>query len=233
MKRYWPIAVLVAGFAAFFAAGLHEHLTLEVFRDHGMAIKAWVAENAILAPLAFMAAYAVAVAFSLPGGLVLSIAGGFLFGIVYGTALIVVGATVGAVAVFLACRTSLGVALRERAGPWFAKLEGGFNDNAFSYLLVLRLVPLFPFFVVNIVPAFLGVPLSTYAVTTLIGIVPGTVVFAAFGASLDMIIADGGAIDASTVLSPEIMTALIGLAVMSLLPVAYKAVKRRRSGEAA
>lgn len=229
IKRLWPLAIIAAGFAAFFGFGLHEHLTFDVFQKHGAAIKDWVTANPILAPLAFMVVYAASVAFSLPGGLVLTVAGGFLFGLVYGSALVVVAATIGAVAIFLAAKTSLGVQLRERAGPWLSKLEGGFNENAFSYMLVLRLVPLFPFFVVNIVPAFLGVRLSTYSITTLFGIIPGTVVFSAFGAGLDTVIQAGGNIDASTVLTPEIMTALIGLAVMSMIPVVYKAWRKRKT----
>jgi len=228
LKRVWPLALIAVGIAAFFGFGLQEYLTFETFQKHGAAIKDWVSANPVLAPMTFMAVYAAAVAFSLPGGLVLTVSGGFLFGLVYSSALVVVAATIGAVAIFLAAKTSLGVPLRERAGPWLSKLEGGFNENAFSYMLVLRLVPLFPFFVVNIVPAFLGVRLSTYAITTLVGIIPGTVVFAAFGAGLDTVIQAGGDIDASTVLSPEIMTALIGLAVMSLIPVIYKAWRKRK-----
>ena len=165
---------------------------------------------------------------SLPGGAILSIAGGFLFGAWLGTLYIVVGATVGATAVFLITRTALGDALRARAGPWLKSMEAGFQENALSYLLVLRLVPLFPFFVVNLVPAFLGVGLRTYVVGTFVGIVPGAFVFAFTGAGLGSVFDSSESFSPAAVLTPEVIVALTGLALLSLLPVAYKKIKTRR-----
>ena len=158
----------------------------------------------------------------------MTIAGGFLFGTLFGTLLVVLSATAGAVAIFLVAKTSLGEVLRAKAGPWLQQFEAGFRKNAFSYLLVLRLVPLFPFFVVNLVPAFLGVNLRTFAITTLIGIVPGTFVFTSVGAGLGSVFDMGEEFSAAGILTPEVIIALVGLALLSLLPLVYKAISTRR-----
>ncbi len=230
LKRIVPVAVLVLGVIAFFAFGLNKYVTLEALREHRTLLTAFVAENAVAAPLLFMTLYAVAIAFSLPGGAVMTIAGGFLFGNIVGTVWVVIAATTGATAVFLIAKTALGDALRAKAGPWLKKLEAGFHENALSYLLVLRLIPLFPFFVVNLVPAFLGVRLRTYVIGTAVGIIPGSFVFTSVGAGLGSLfdMATGGEIELSGILTPEIVTALVGLAVLSLLPVAYKKYQARR-----
>ncbi|MBH63298.1 MAG: hypothetical protein CL569_12805 [Alphaproteobacteria bacterium] len=223
------VAILVAGFISFFLFGLDDYVTIETLREHRAAIQALVDEYAFLAPATFMVLYAAAIAFSLPGGLVMTIAGGFLFGNVIGTTYIVIAATVGATTIFLIARTALGESLRARAGPWLGRLEAGFQRNAFSYLLVLRLIPLFPFFVVNLVPAFLGVRLVTYFVATFIGIIPATFVFATVGAGLDSLFDSGEEFTTAGILTPEIILALVGLAALAMLPVAYK---RFKSGQA-
>lgn len=226
-KRLLPLLVLVAGLVVFFALGLHRYLSFEVLRDNREALLNWVQQNGLLAALAYMAIYAIAVAFSLPGGLVLSITGGFLFGTLLGSLYIVIGATVGATALFIIAKSALGDFLRAKAGPWLHKMEAGFRKNALSYLLVLRLVPLFPFFVVNLVPAFLGVPLSTYVIGTFFGIIPGVFVFASVGTGLGSIFDKGESFSATGILTPQIVIALVGLAALALLPVIYKTIKTR------
>jgi uncharacterized membrane protein YdjX (TVP38/TMEM64 family) len=226
-KRLLPLLVLVAGLVVFFALDLHRYLSFEVLRDNREALLNWVRQNGLLAALVYMAIYAVAIAFSLPGGLVLSITGGFLFGTLWGSLYIVIGATVGATALFMIAKSALGDFLRAKAGPWLQKMEAGFRENALSYLLVLRLVPLFPFFVVNLVPAFLGVPLSTYVIGTFFGIMPGVFVFASVGAGLGSIFDKGETFSAAGILTPQIVIALMGLAVLALIPVIYKKMKAR------
>jgi uncharacterized membrane protein YdjX (TVP38/TMEM64 family) len=226
-KRLLPLLVLVTGLVVFFALDLHRYLSFEVLRDNREALLNWVRQNGLLAALVYMAIYAVAVAFSLPGGLVLSITGGFLFGTLWGSLYIVIGATVGATALFMIAKSALGDFLRAKAGPWLQKMEAGFRENALSYLLVLRLVPLFPFFVVNLVPAFLGVPLSTYVIGTFFGIMPGVFVFASVGAGLGSIFDKGETFSAAGILTPQIVIALMGLAVLALIPVIYKKRKAR------
>jgi uncharacterized membrane protein YdjX (TVP38/TMEM64 family) len=225
--RLVPLLVLVAGLVVFFALGLQRYISFEVLRENREVLLTWVQQKGILAGLIYIVIYAVAVAFSLPGGAVMSIAGGFLFGTIWGSIYILIGATLGATALFIIAKTALGDVLRAKAGPWLQKMEAGFQENALSYLLVLRLVPLFPFFVVNLVPAFLGVSLATYVLGTFFGIIPGVVVFASVGAGLGSIFDAGEAFNASDILTPQILMALMGLAVLALIPVVYKKIKAR------
>ncbi|MGI9437992.1 MAG: TVP38/TMEM64 family protein [Geminicoccaceae bacterium] len=228
VRRFAPLAVIAAAIAAAFALGVGDYLSFEALRENRDVLMALVKDHALLAIVGFTALYAVSTALSLPGGAILSIAGGFLFGSIAGTAWIVIGATFGAVAIFMAARTALGDALKAKAGPWLKKMETGFQDNAFNYLLVLRLVPLFPFFVVNLVPAFLGVGLRTFAIATVLGIIPGAFVFASVGAGLGSVFEQGENFSPMAALTPEVITALIGLAVLALVPVGYEKLRRRR-----
>jgi len=229
VRRLAPVAAIALGIAGFFALGLGDYLTFDALRDNREVLTGFVTQNAVLAVTAFVALYAVSTALSLPGGLVLTVAGGFLFGSVGGTAIVAVGATVGAVTIFLAARTALGDALRAKAGSALQRMEAGFQENAFSYLLVLRLVPLFPFFLVNIVPAFMGMALRPYVLATFVGILPGTFVYASVGAGLGSVFDGMDDFSPAAALTPEVITALVGLSVLSLLPVAYKQVKKRRA----
>jgi uncharacterized membrane protein YdjX (TVP38/TMEM64 family) len=142
---------------------------------------------------------------------------------------VLIGATLGATAVFLIAKTALGEPLKAKAGPWLDKMAAGFQENALSYLLVLRLVPLFPFFIVNLVPAFLGVRLGTYVLGTALGIIPGILVFTFTGAGIGSVLDAGETFSVSAVLTPQIITALVGLALLALLPVVYKAWQKRRN----
>lgn len=229
MKRWLPLAVLGLGAIAFFASGLDGYITFKSLHENRMVLEGFIADHMVLAPVVFIMVYAAVTAFSLPGGAVMTIAGGFLFGTAFGTAFVVLSATLGAVTVFLAAKSALGEQLRAKAGPWLQKFETGFQKNAFNYLLVLRLIPLFPFFVVNLVPAFLGVRLRTYAAATFIGIIPGTYVYASVGTGLGSIFASGGEFSLAGILTPAVVIALVGLAVLSFLPAAYKTIRARRA----
>ena len=226
-KRFLPLAVVAGAMAAAFAFGLDNFLTFDALRDNRALLLDYVAAHSVLAVLLFVAIYATATALSLPGGAALTIAGGFLFGSVAGTAWVVIGATLGATGIFLIARTALGETLRRNAGPHLRKMEQGFRENALSYLLVLRLVPLFPFFVVNLMPAFLGVPLRTYVIGTFVGIIPGTAVFATVGAGLGSVFDANESFSPANILTPEAIAGLVGLAILSLVPVVYKKVKAR------
>lgn len=225
--RWVPLACLVLGFVVFFALGWHKYLTFDTLKANRTELLEWVAARPVWAPLVYMLIYAVAVAFSLPGGAVLTVTGGFLFGTVLGAAYAVVGATVGAVVVFLAARTALGDVLRAKADGALKRMEDGFREDAFSYLLVLRLVPLFPFFVVNLAPAFLGVGLGVYTVTTLFGIIPGAVVYASVGSGLGAVFDAGAKPHLGILFTAPILLPILGLCVLALVPVAYKRLKKK------
>ena len=171
-----------------YATGAYRHISLETLVRHRMAIDAFIDAHAIVAVAAFAAAYVVVVALSIPGAALLTISGGILFGTLVGGVAAVIAATTGATIVFLIAKSACGESLTRRAGPLAGKLADGFRADAFSYLLFLRLVPAFPFFLVNLVPALVGVRLATFVAATLIGIVPATFVFAFFGAGLDSVL---------------------------------------------
>lgn len=228
IRRIVPIAVLLAGFAAFFALDLDVYVSLEALKENRETLRTFVSDNGLVAVLAFAAIYAIVIAFSLPGGAIMTITGGFLFGAVGGGLVVVVGATVGATALFLIARTALGDVLQAKAGPFVSRMEGGFRKNALSYLLVLRLIPLFPFWLVNLVPAFLGVSTATYVVGTFIGIIPGTFVYASVGNGLGALIDAGQDPDLGIIFRPEILGPLVGLAVLAMLPVLYKKMQEKK-----
>jgi uncharacterized membrane protein YdjX (TVP38/TMEM64 family) len=232
VMRFLPLAILICGLALFFALGWHRYATFEHLQEQSGHLKSWIARWGLWAAVAFGFGYAVMTACSVPGGLIATIAAGYLFGIAAGTVVVALGATLGAIAVFLAARTALGAALRAKAGGAIAKVQEGFRKDAFSYLLFLRLVPVFPFWLVNLVPAFAGVPLRTYALATFIGILPGTIVFILVGNGLDAVLREGGKPDYKLIFKWEILLPILGLAVLALLPVLHKRLKARRAAGA-
>lgn len=229
-RSLFPAAALVAVIAVAYWYRLDQYLTVDAIRDNRAALLAYVEENRALAVVAFMVVYAAAVAVSLPGAVVLTLAGGFLFGAAVGTALSVVAATIGAAAVFLIARSAFGNVLRLKAGAFVARMADGFQKNAFSYLLFLRLVPVFPFWAVNLVPAFLGMKFAPFVFATGIGIIPGTAVYSAFGAGLGQVFEAGGQANIKDVFSPPLVAGLIGLGLLSLLPVVLKRWRGSHSG---
>ena len=229
-RRLWPLLLLLAGLGLFFALGFDRYLSFRALSDHRDWLMAQVRDVPVLAALTYAGVYAGVAAFSIPGGAVLTILGGFLFGIWLGTAYAVAGATLGSVAVFLAARTALADVLRAKAGGAVQRMRQGFQENALSYLLFLRLIPVFPFWLVNLVPALVGVRLGTYVVGTFAGIIPGTLVYASVGNGLDALVTSGGTPSLGIIFKPEILGPIVGLGVLSLLPVGYKKWKARRAG---
>lgn len=218
-RRVWLVAGAAGLFGVLQWSGLSGYLSLYTLKAHRETLATFVQNNFLLAAAGFVLAYIVAVAFSLPGAVFLTLSGGLLFGAVIGTLLTVTGATIGATLIFLFAKTLFGENALDRFGVPAAKLADGIRRDAGSYLLVLRLVPLFPFFLVNLVPAFVGVPLLTYVVTTFIGIIPGTAVFSLAGAGLGSVLDQGGAISVGSILTREIIAGLVGLAVLSLASI--------------
>jgi uncharacterized membrane protein YdjX (TVP38/TMEM64 family) len=226
--RLIPLAAVACGAVLVFALGLDDYLTFAALRENRGLLLDWVGHHGILAAFVFMVIYALGVVCVPPSGTVMTLAGGFVFGAVMGTFYVVVGATLGATILFLVTRLSVGDVLRARAGDGVRRMEAGFHENEMSYMLVLRLIPLFPFWLVNIAPACLGVGLRTFVIGTFVGIIPGTAVFAIFGAGLGSIFDANEAFTLSGVITPEIIAGLVGLAALSLVPVAYKKIKQTK-----
>jgi uncharacterized membrane protein YdjX (TVP38/TMEM64 family) len=228
MARYIPIVLIAAAFTAIFVLDLQHYFTLDALREHRQTLAAIVDDYGMITLVGFALLYAVMVVVVPPSGTAMTLGGGFLFGTVLAGSAIVVGATLGATLLFLATRTAFGDVLRDRAGPAVAKMEAGFQKNAVSYMLFLRLVPVFPFFVVNIVPALLGVPLRVFVATTAIGIIPGTFIFASLGAGLGSII-DEQEPNLGLIFEPQYLLPILGLAFLALLPIVLNRNKAEAS----
>jgi uncharacterized membrane protein YdjX (TVP38/TMEM64 family) len=247
--RWLPLAVLAGLMAVAFGMGWHKLLSFQTVGENYDALRAFISDNLIAALAVFMLIYIAVVALSLPGGLIMTLSGGLLFGWQIGAPATVVAATIGATIVFLIAKTSFGESLAATAGPWLGKLQDGFKENALSYLLFLRLVPAFPFVVVNLAPALLGVPLRTYVLGTFFGIIPGTTAFSFAGAGLGSVVeaqnaahaaclaknpADPAAacpytIDTGALVTTELLIAFALLGVVALIPVAYKSWRQRHA----
>lgn len=238
LPRWLPLVLLVVVAIAAFVFGWNRLVSFEtVIRHHG-ALHGFIHDHQLAAVALFCALYVATVALSLPGATILTLTGGFLFGGLIGGAAAVVSATLGATIVFMIAASAIGERLLRRAGPAAERLAKGFREDAFYYLLFLRLVPVFPFFLVNLVPALAGVRLSIFVSATAIGIIPGTFAFGFLGAGLDSVLRMQAAafdaclaagstdcrfdFDLRAVITPELIAALAALGVVALIPVGVK-----------
>ncbi|MBI1326202.1 MAG: DUF547 domain-containing protein [Alphaproteobacteria bacterium] len=222
IKRWAPLIILAVLMATAFANGLHEKISLQVLQENKGAMLDAVASRPVLTALGFMALYIVFVALSLPAATLLTLTGGFLFGSWLGTFYVVTAATIGATIIFFIAKTSLGTTLREKAGGLYKRVEDNMKDNATGYLLFMRLVPVFPFFLVNIVPALFNVKPRTFILTTFFGIIPGSFVYVNLGGQLADIDKLGDLVSMQTLL------AFVLLGVFALIPTLYKQIKGKK-----
>lgn len=243
--RWLPLGVLLAVMATAFALGWHRHVSFQTIGQNYEQLRGFVDGNVALALGCYMALYVGIVALSIPVGLFMTVAGGVLFGWQIGGPAAVFGATVGASLLFLIVRSSLGAALAARAGPFVARLRDGFSQDALSYMLFLRLVPILPFFIVNLVPAVLGIPFSTFVIATALGVIPATMALSLAGSGLGSVITtqneayrdclarSGGtctySIDLGSLVTPQLLGALAALGLVALIPVAVKTWSKRNA----
>ena len=219
-RRLWPVYIILAGLGIALSQGWHELLTLESLSANAASLDAMVRDNFLVVFVSYVAIYAAATTFMVPGS-ALTIGGGFLFGLALGTPATVIGATLGASILFFASKTSIGSVLRDVAGPFIEKMRAGFAENPVSYMFALRLIPLFPFAAVNIAPGLLGAKYRDYVLTTFFGIIPGTLAYTWIGAAVKGTLLEGGTPDIGS-LASNFVPAFIALGLVSLLPVAYK-----------
>ncbi|PJF10392.1 TVP38/TMEM64 family protein [Pseudorhodobacter sp. MZDSW-24AT] len=226
-KRLPILAIgLVAVVGAFL---LRDQISFDTLARHRDSLLAFRESHFAFASLAFVAAYITIVGFSLPGATVATLTGGFLFGLFPGVLYNVGGATLGAIVVFLAARAGFGadVAARiEGSGGAAARLQNALRENEWSALLIMRLVPGVPFFVANLLPAFVGTSVLRFAVTTFVGIIPGTFVFTSVGAGLGEVFARGETPDLSILFAPHVLGPMLGLAALSAVPILMKRFKK-------
>ncbi len=226
-SRHLPlIAVLSA--AVLGAIFLRDYLTFETLAENRERLLAFRDAHYVSTVLAFMAAYIVIVAFSLPGATIATLTGGVLFATFPGALFNIAAATLGAVAIFLAARSGLGARLAERMDASegaVKRIKQGIDKNQWEMLFIMRLVPAVPFFVANLIPAFVGVPLWRYAVTTFLGIMPGAVVYTSVGAGLGEVFARGETPNLGIIFEPHILLPILGLAALATLPIIVKALR--------
>jgi len=237
-RRWLPLVGLIGLMGVVYALGLQRYLSIQNLLEHESLLQDFVTQHLFTALAIYFAVYVVAVALSLPGASLLSIAGGFIFGWLISAPVTVVAATLGAIAVFKIVQTSIGASLAARAGPFVKKLSGGFEKDAFNYMLFLRLVPAFPFFAVNAVAGLTHISLRVFAITTFLGIIPGTVAFSFVGRGLGSVldatraaheacVAQNGAacpyvFSISSLVTPQLLWAFAALGAVSLVPVLIK-----------
>jgi uncharacterized membrane protein YdjX (TVP38/TMEM64 family) len=217
-RRFLPLAALAAALVAFFALDGERYLSFDALAQNRAWLEAWVARTGPPSLVLYVLVYFIAAALSLPGAAILTMAGGLLFGVVWGTLAALVGATLGASAVFLIARSSLGAFVERHAGARVRTLEAEFRAHAASYLLMLRLVPLFPFWLVNLAAGLLGMRLATFVLCSFFGMAPGAVIYASLGRGLGEIIAAGRAPDLQVVFAPRVLVPLLALAALALVP---------------
>jgi uncharacterized membrane protein YdjX (TVP38/TMEM64 family) len=227
LRRMLPFAILLLGLVAFFALGFNRQLSLQTLGRNEAEITAWVAAHRPLAALTFVAVYATVVAFSLPASAAMATASGLLFGVELGAVLSLVGTTAGSIALFFAARSAFYDLFHARAGAALARLEEGFRRDGFSYLVFLRIVPVFPAWLTTIVSALLGVRPDVFIVGTFLGVIPGCFVFAGIGADFGLLFRNGQTPDLGAIFQVRTFLPLLGLGVLALLPVVYRRWRRR------
>lgn len=242
LKRWSLAALLLGAMLMAYWFGLYEYLSLGNFLSQREALAAVVQEHFAVALMVYALTYTVAVALSVPGASFMTVAGGFLFGWWAGGLVTVFSATLGASLVFLAARSFLADLVRKWSGPALQKIAAGFRKDAFSYLLFLRLTPIFPFWLVNVGPALFGTRFDIYVWSTLIGIVPGTFAFTFLGAGLDAAIVNYQAshpecaienecqFDISALVTGQLLIALVALGLVALVPVIARRLSKSSGG---
>ncbi|MEL6954097.1 MAG: TVP38/TMEM64 family protein [Pseudomonadota bacterium] len=229
--RYLPMAAIAAGAVAGWYF-LGDHLSFEALRDNREALIAFRDANYILTVLVFMAIYIVIAGFSLPGATIATLTGGFLFATFPGALFNVMSATIGATAIFLAARWGFGERLGaklEASDGAVKRIKDGIDENQWSMLFFIRLVPVVPFFVANLVPSFLEVPLRRFVISTFFGIIPGTVVYTSVGAGLGEVFARGETPNLGIIFEPHVLLPILGLIALSLMPVVLKAIRGKKA----
>lgn len=231
IKRWLPLGILIVLFVLFYYFRLYQYLRFDTLKAHRNELLQWRETHFLLAILAFVVIYVTVVAISIPGASILTLISGFLFGTWLGTLLVVISATIGAVIIFTAINTALGEWFIHKASGKLKAFEKGFAENAFSYSMVLRLIPLFPFWLINVVSPLLNVPFRTFVITTFFGIIPGTFIYVWLGSGLGAVFDQNQKLDLEIIFKPYILLPLIGLALLSLLPVIYHHVRKNNGNQ--
>lgn len=232
-RQRLPVLVILM-VAIIGAVVLREHLTFETLRDNRAALIAFRDAHYLLTASLFVLGYIAIVTFSLPGATAATLTGGFLFGLFPGAFFNLAAATIGAVLIFMAVRAGFGRAMAARidaSDGRIKRITEAIRENEVPVLLALRFMPILPFFVMNVIPALIGVRLSVFAITTFFGIMPGGFIYTWVGAGLGEVFARDETPDMGIIFEPQILGPLVALAVLSLLPVIIRTVRGNGRGE--
>ena len=231
LKRLWPLLLIAAAIALVFGTGLDRYLTLDHLREHEQILRGLVAEHPVASVAVFVLIYVAVVMTYIPGASIMTLAGGFLFGVWIGASATVVGATIGAIGAWALIRTAIGEPLRRKAeaeGGTLHRLIQGLRGDAFAYVLSLRLIPAAPFWLVNAAAGVASVPLAPYALATVLGIIPATVIYSGIGAGLGELFRRGERPDLGIIFEPQFLWPLVGLGVLSLVTAVIRRLRARR-----
>lgn len=226
LQKLLLLVILTLGLILFFSLHLYQYFHFAILQKYHDDLQQWALLHPIKSVLLFCLTYTLIIALCIPGGLILTITGGFLFGIVHGALYVIISATFGATLFFIIAKTTLSSFFAKKSNSLLKKVQMGFQDNAFNYLLFLRLVPIFPFWFTNIVSALFGVRLKPFVIATFFGVMPATFVYVSVGNGLETVFHYGKAPNLGIIFTPTIMLPLLGLAILSLLPAIYKIWKK-------
>ncbi|HEY2660376.1 MAG TPA: VTT domain-containing protein [Caulobacteraceae bacterium] len=226
-RRFGPLVLVILAVTAAFASGLTRHLSIHELRERRGLLAAYVLAHPLLSLGGYVGVYILVVALSLPVALVMTLTGGLLFGPWLGGGAAAVSCTLGSAVIFLICRTAVGDALRGRAGSMIDRVEKGIQRDAFAYVAALRLIPVAPFWLINLALGFVNIPLRTFVVATFVGVLPVSLVYAGIGSSLNQVFAKGAKANLHALLHPSVMIPLIGLALLALVPIVARRIRRR------
>jgi len=242
IKRFIPLIVLLLAIVAFFGSGVHRQLDFDQIATHYASLQAYVTANPVISILVAMLIYTGATALSFPAAWLLTVTIALIFGWITTSLIVLISATIGASILFLVARYALEGFFKQRAGNVLNKMAKGFREDAVSYMLFLRMAPIFPFTLVNVVPAILGVPFITFFWTTFVGIIPGVVAYSYAGEGLRSIVAEraeacaagiapcGEPLTPGDLVTTQILIAFVLLAIVSLIPVLLKRLRGSKSG---
>jgi len=225
-RKILPLAILLAALVALWVSGVAGQISWATLSRYQATLDILIARHPIAAPALYAAIYAATTALSLPEGAVLTVAGGLLFGTLLGGTMAVIGATAGALLLFLAARSAFGSAMTARSDTRLARIRAELHRNGFSYMLAIRLIPALPFWLVNLAGALAGMRVLPFATATLLGIIPATFIYASIGAGVGEVLAAGSRPDLSLIFAPQILGPLVALGLLALLPVLWQRRKR-------
>lgn len=228
IQKFLPLLIILGLSTMSWIFDFHDYFSFSTVKTHQKSLEQFIENHGVLSLFLYTATYITVVALSLPAATFMTLAGGFLFGQWIGVSVVVTSATVGACFLFLSARMASSDLLSKKAEGFATKMQKGFQENAFSYLLTLRLIPLFPFVAVNLAAALFQIPLKTFVLGTFFGIIPGSFVYVSMGVALREVIRKPD-FSSILVLDPKILLAFIGLGILSLLPVLYRRLRKNRS----